>query len=165
MRLAGWLAGLAVVAGVGGYLIWQDPRVKSLLGPSVSREDPLKFLRDVQVPEPPPRRAEPARPVRKPEPGRNGTGLDDAQQSDPVSGPAALNQVPNPEVARVLIQILKARNLTSGISLSVTDTEIAVFGRVPDEAHLNEIREILEKGREARRVNLSQVQVEPAGLP
>lgn len=137
---------------------WQEPRIRALFTSAPARKDPLAFLRNVRVPDPPPAREKPAPGARRqthppdvPPPPAGNPG--------PEPAPVVANQVPNPEVARVLMQILRARKLASGISLSVSDTEIAVHGSVASQEQLDQIVAIIEKGRETRRLDLSRVQI------
>jgi hypothetical protein len=137
---------------------WQEPRIRTLFSSSSVRKDPLAFLRDVKVPDPPPVAEKPVSGV--PPPTQAPAGPPPPAGAPTAEPPAsAYKQVPNPEVARVLMQVLRARKLAGGISLSVSDTEIAVHGSVPSQEHLDKIRAILEMGREARKLDLSRVQI------
>lgn len=143
---------------------WQEPRIRALFSSSPAKKDPLAFLRDVTVPDPLPAQETPVSGDHRP---TQPTDAPPPASGKPAPEPAAVasNQMPNPEVARVLIQVLRARKLASGISLSVSDTEIAVHGSVPSQEHLDQIMAILEKGREARRVDLTRVQIGTAETP
>jgi hypothetical protein len=58
------------------------------------------------------------------------------------------------------MQILAAKKLASELSMSVTDTEIALHGTVDSRETLNRILEIVDKGREYRKINVDNVTVE-----
>ena len=62
------------------------------------------------------------------------------------------NQVPNRQVASVLLQILAARSLASGVSLSVSDEQIEVIGETASAENRATILEVIEKGRENRKI-------------
>ncbi len=163
MRRALIVCGLALGAALLAVAAWREPRIRALFTTAPPRKDPLAFLRDVKIPDPPP-----ARETKAPGPPPAGGPAPQQMQSRsvaPSQAPAAANQVPNPEVGRVLMQILKARKLADGLSLGVSDTEIVVHGTVPSKEHLQKIVEILEKGREARSIDLSQVQVGTGQAP
>lgn len=156
-----WILGAAVLVAAAALALvaWQDPRVQSLFAPAVTKEDPLQFLRNIEIPE---------TPHASNESPRSSPGTTESAAATPADPPlreAPANQVANAEVASVLIQILKARKLAAGISLSVTDTEVAVYGTVAGRQQLDEIAAILEKGREARALNLSEITIRSEEAP
>lgn len=63
------------------------------------------------------------------------------------------NQVPNRELARVLLQILAAQNLADGIWIGVTDEHVQVAGELDSEEKKRQLLKILNGGREARRID------------
>ncbi len=163
MRRAFIVCGLTLGAAFLAAAAWREPRIRALFTTTPPRKDPLAFLRDVKIPDPPP-----VRETEAPGPPPAGGPAPEQKQSPnaaPSQAPAVSNQVPNPEVGRVLMQVLKARKLADGISLGVSDTEIVVHGTVPSQEHLQKIVEILEKGREARSIDLSKVQVGTGRAP
>jgi hypothetical protein len=100
---------------------------------------------------------------RKPK-NRSGTDPSETQEQltqESRPGAGNLNQVPNAELGRTLMQILKARKLAAGISISVSNEVITVFGEVQSEEEKTALLEILDKAREARRVDSSQLKVNP----
>jgi hypothetical protein len=149
---------LIAVVAAGGYYAWQEPRVQGLFRGGPVRENPLDFLEDIpepQVPEPDSSAAQP-RGSRQPRTAE----VPESTAPAPAAAPSAVsNQVPNDEVGRVLIQILRAQGLSDGISLSVTDEEVAVFGSVPSRERLQEIVSVIEKGRESRRITVEAVEI------
>jgi hypothetical protein len=62
------------------------------------------------------------------------------------------NQVENQQLARILLQIMAARGLASGISLTVTDNTIEVNGETTSLENRRAILEILENGRASRQI-------------
>ncbi|GAB4229652.1 MAG: hypothetical protein Kow00109_01010 [Acidobacteriota bacterium] len=155
-----WVWFLFMVAAGAAFAYWSgcwnDPRVRSLV---VSRgtdraEAPLRFLEKLPSPGPPPRR--PADREKAPPRARS-----TAPSEPEPPRPSEANQVPNAVVARTLLQILRAQGLASGISLAVTDTEVQVYGAVPSAERLRRIVAVLERGREARRINVDAVTIEP----
>jgi hypothetical protein len=158
MRKSGAITALGIALAALIAVAWQEPRIRALFSSSPVRKDPLAFLRDVKVPDSPPAGEKPvsgvSRPIQAPADPHPPAG---APAAEPAA--SAANQVPNPEVARVLMQVLRARKLAGGISLGVSDTEIVVHGSVPSQEHLDKIVAILERGREARRLDISRVQI------
>jgi hypothetical protein len=155
---------LVLLLGVAAYYAYQDPRVRDLFEPAVQKDDPLEFLRNIDVPESRPRVSDPPRASTTTPPAPPGSPA--AGPGPSATAPAEVaNQVPNAEVGSVLIQVLKARKLAAGISLGVTDTEIAVYGSVATQEHLDQIVEILEKGRESRTINVSAVRIGDPATP
>jgi hypothetical protein len=69
------------------------------------------------------------------------------------------NVVPNRDVARVLMQILAAKKLADGISISVSDEAVMIHGEVSSSAKLDEIVAVVEKGRESRKIESSHVSI------
>lgn len=145
--------GLVLVGliGTGIYILYQNPRVRPFFESGTPRENPLGYLD--RLPEP----KAPTTPVPKretrptPEP---------VEAQEPEEGPSAVeNVVPNQEVARVLLQILAAKKLADGISLSVNDEAIVVQGEVSSRERLDAIVEVVEKGRETRTIDTSDVMI------
>ena len=129
-------------------------RIDELFRPVERREDPLRFLDSLPEISVPPKA--PLSKGRRKDAGEQ--SVDNSRQENPQHAVgAAENQVPNAELARVLLQILAAKKLVEGISLSVTDTEVAVHGTVRSEEDLEEILAVIEKGRENRQVNLEHL--------
>jgi hypothetical protein len=139
-----FLAGLA-------YVAYQRPEIRVLFEPSTTPENPLEFLErlpEVRAPEASPPDADATRPAGD----RSGAEAASPPEPDrPI--PEAVNQIPNEEVSRVLMQILAARNLARSISISVTDREVAISGEVNSPEERVQILDIVERGREARRIN------------
>ena len=135
------------------YFLSDHPRVRSLFESGPPREDPLGYLDRLPEPKvrptPAPRKAprKPVEPVAPPEP-----------QAEPE---VIENIVPNRELGRVLMQILAAKKLADGIALSVTDEAVEVYGEVSSTAQKDAIAEIIEKGRESRKLDLSHLTIVP----
>jgi hypothetical protein len=75
--------------------------------------------------------------------------------------PPAQNSVANDVVTRVVLQILYSRKLVSGVAISTSDTAIIVEGIVDSEEKRQQILAIVDKAREARRVDSRNLIVEP----
>lgn len=134
------------------FAVYQLPAVKVLFKPVEKNEDPLAFLRDLPEPEPRevPQRVSP----REKEKIQRTDTVSERVVVDSTGTAVPRNQVANSEVGRVLIQILKARRLADGISISVTDQEVLLYGKVDSQDELSEIIDILNKARETRTVNV-----------
>ena len=73
------------------------------------------------------------------------------EESEP--DPEYHNQVPNEQLRKVLMQIFAAKKLAEGVSLSVTDDEVSLAGEVASAEERKQILDIVDKGREARRID------------
>ncbi len=157
MRYA-WALVAVLILGAAGYYVYQLPEVNVLFQSERRPENPLDFLENLpepKVPEPAPRS-----PAKSPKP-RPAIAAPTPQATSPeVTEPVGENQVPNGEVGRTLMQILAARKLASGLSMSVTDTEIALHGTVDSREKLRQILDTVEKGREYRKINTDDLIVE-----
>jgi len=159
---------MVAALGIAGYFIYQQPEVKVLFQPAKAPpKDPLSFLKklpEIHPPTPTPRR-KPVRPSTTPSAAVDTTEAPafpaDAEAPEAAGEPSAANQVPNDELARLLLQVLAAKRLVTGISIGVSDTEVLVHGEVASQERLDEIRRLLEKGRESRTLNLSGVKIVP----
>ena len=110
---------LAALLVAGGYFLYTSPRIQELLQPSPEKsEDPLKFLKEEPAGSSP-RRERPRRSRQRSSPPSHSEEPPPAPET--VSEPA----VPNPEVASVLLGILRARGLAQGITLGVSDEVLA----------------------------------------
>lgn len=145
------LALLIAIITLGVTFAYFNPVTHDLLFKEPENGNPLAYLKklpEIKTPIP----ANPgSKTTRKPstESSRNRTEVSEAE--------AIANQVPNEEVSRTVLQILAARKLADGISLSVTDREIILYGQVRSESDLSKIVEILERARESRRIHLEHV--------
>jgi hypothetical protein len=155
-----WAIVAVLILGVAGYYVYNLPEVNVLFQSEKGPEKPLDFLENLpepKIPEPPPRKPRKA-PKPNPEPA---VAASASQETPPeASEPVGQNQVPNGVVARTLMQILAAKKLASGLSLSVTDTEIAIHGTVDSREKRREILDVIEKGREYRKINTDDLTVE-----
>ena len=161
MRLLAKVVVLSLLL-VGGYTAYQHPKVKVLFQSSEKQENPLGFLED--LPELTPKPAPPKRSPRQSRrvqqvPVEQSTVEEQSQSEGETDAVEYQNQVPNEELRRVLMQILAAKKLVSGISLVVTDKRIEVLGRVKDEESRRKILETVDKGREARVLDGSNLLV------
>lgn len=155
MRVLRYALVILVLAGAL-YGIYRMPAVNVLFKPVEKNDDPLGFLRDLPEPEP--------RPVPEKSPSRKSgsaqaSSTSNGASSEPQTAELPENQVPNSEVSRILIQILKARGLADGISISVTDQDVLLYGKVDSQEILNQIVEIANKAREYRSVNAESVTI------
>ena len=143
--LAKWALGAAIL--VAAYAVYQRPEIQELFTEPAAGNDPLAFLENLPeiTPEPQPK-AE-----RRPSAARSralSTSAEDTEESEEYR-----NQIPNQQLARVLMQILGAKKLAAGVSLSVTDEKVSVVGEVDSEEQRRQILDIVDRGREARRVD------------
>jgi hypothetical protein len=136
--------GLAIIAAL---LFHRSPEVRELVAPrKQTRENPLDFLEREdpyrrpaeQVPASP----EPSRPAQKTAPA--------AQETPPAAEQG--EQMPADELSRVLLQILAARRLAGGVSIMVDEESIEVNGEVDSQEKRQQILQIVNSGRGARRV-------------
>lgn len=145
------LAILAAILVVGGYAFYRSPQGQEIFTRPDREESPLEFLERLPEIEP-----------MEPKPQRNRQDAAPERQSQDVAEPAApyRNRVPNSEVASTVMQILAARGLASGVSVSASDTRVEVSGTVKSRADREQILDILEKAREARRIDAAALVVE-----
>jgi hypothetical protein len=149
---------LTLAFGAGGYELYQQPEIRVLFQASQQKGDPLEFLENLPKvsPKPPP----PKLPSRMQRPAQNPPAASSpASREVQAPDPDVHNQVPNDEVARAMLGILAARKLGRHLSVTVTDKEITVYGEVGSAEERQQIRDILEKGREMRRVNVENLTV------
>jgi len=79
----------------------------------------------------------------------------------PATDAPARNSATNDVVTRVVLQVLASRKLVYGVAISTSDTAIIVVGIVDSEEKRQQILAIVNKAREARRVDSRQLIVEP----
>ncbi len=150
MRRVVILLCLTIVLLVGAAHLYRDPRVRELFrtapkaghGIRNSSASPAK-VRPGRLP---PSRAEgesPAALVRQ------------EHESAPEPAKPPRNMTPNETVSRVLLQVLAARDLVSGVSLEVSDRTIRVVGEVESAEKRQAILAIIEKAREMRQLDAS----------
>jgi hypothetical protein len=161
------IVGLLLVAGlaVGAYYLWSSPQVRELFQPAgTSDEDPLAFLKEERSDlRSESRRAEPEKPSKSSRAAKTGdrgpatppSVAQEATPSSPETPPLESNQ----QIARILIGILKAKGLASEISLSVTDSQIIVFGEVESKEEKEQILEVLNLGRGSRVLDHRQLTI------
>jgi hypothetical protein len=158
---------LLLLAGYGIYYLASSPQVQELFSsrpvppellepktdqsPSIQREEPLDSRSDNGAAEKPPR---PDRPAQKQVPT--------PREAQEPSGrePSDAPELSNDETGRVLLQILAARKLATGITLAVSDDSITVVGSVPSAEARSQILDVLNKGRGARRLLSDQLIIE-----
>jgi hypothetical protein len=161
MRVAGKLVLIAVLLGAG-YYVYQRPEIQELFRQSNREGDPLAFLEDLPEinPRPVAKRSEKPRrltPVVAAEPAP------EAEMEQPEPSPEYTNQVANDQLRKVLMQILAAKKLTKGISLAVTDSAIIVTGEVESSEKRKQILDVIDRGREARRLEDQHLTVKQGG--
>jgi len=93
-----------------------------------------------------PRRPKKQRPLFAGEPAP------EVEEIEPVQ-----NQLSNEETSRIFMQIFRAKGLANGITLSISDDTIQVFGQVKSEAAKREILSLLDKGRGQRKIEDSNL--------
>jgi hypothetical protein len=159
LRLTIIILVILVFLAWGAYRLYQNPRVQELF------HDPEpKSLSNPILPGETERVREKPAAVRKAEGVRAGiAGAVPAPKRLTAAAPpaeeqteepsAAQNRVANDVVSRVLLQILAAKKVADGISLVVTDNSVVVAGTVGSDEKRKQILEIIEKGRETRRID------------
>lgn len=157
MRLTRIIACVAFLVGASLFVYRQwGSELQSWLEPPPQNSDPLKFLKG--LPEPPKKDPVPKRKPRRQELFVDTPGIDPHEEGQEV----AANSVPNEEVAKVLLQILRAKKLADGISLGVSDTEVTLSGLAKTQEQFEQIVRTVEKGRENRTINTSRLTVAAA---
>ena len=145
--------GVVVLGGLvwAGYIQYQDPRIQELFG-GKHQPEVLPSPRPARISQPAPapsqrKQKKPSQtPAAKPEEVR-------AEKPDPQSIAA------HRQLASTVLRILAARQLASGISLTVTDDMLAVIGQAADEEKKREILDILENARGHRRLDATLLTV------
>jgi hypothetical protein len=157
-------AGILALALAGAvWIVSRQPEIRVLFDSTTPSENPLDFLD--RLPE---LRAPQETPPPVPgTPRAAGAGRDREAEEAPIRpeddpAPEVVNQVANDEVARVLMRILAARGLADGISIAVTDREVAIHGAVSTSEQRDQILEVVEGGREARRIGAENLTVRSA---
>ena len=153
MRLSTRNLILGVIVGCGlvwgGYVQYQDPRVRELFGTSPPLPRPLRISQPTGAPPAGKQKKVRKMPPTKPQPVR-------AQKPGPQSIAA------NRQLASTILGILAARQLASGISLTVTDDALAVIGQVGDKEKKRRLLEVLDNARGHRRLDSTLLTVSSA---
>lgn len=146
---------------VGAYYLYQRPEIRELFEKSEPKEDPLAFLTDLPEikPKPIPDRSRNRRPLRNLEAETASQAEIETEVDEAEAVPEYQNQVPNEQLRKVFMQILAAKKLTDGVSLSVNDDHISIVGSVASSAQRDQILDVIEKGREARRIDARHLEV------
>lgn len=148
-----------LLIAAGGYYLSRDPRVRDLFVPvrPVQRHP----LPPAAVPEAADAsHAAPHKPAPRPDPVRpQPEKKTEPAPAAPGQAPPTGNTTENSVVARVLLQILFAKKLSSGVSLRVTDEIVEVTGEVDSPERRRAILEVIEGGREARRIEAKNLVV------
>jgi hypothetical protein len=159
LRLTIIILAILVFLAWGAYRLYQEPRVQELF----HEPEPKSISNPIPPAETEPVRQKPAT-VRKargiraeivgavPAPKRLRAAAPSAEEQTEEPS-AAQNRVANDVVSRVLLQILTAKKVADGISLVVTDNSVVVAGTVASDEKRKQILEIIEKGRETRRID------------
>jgi len=143
------------ILSYGVYRMACDRRVRDLFAPG----RPLPKQEEPAVPA---AKGAGHRPAPSPgEPAKRAERRRVLRRDLPVPEAPPANQTPNEVVRRVLLQILRARNLADGITLGANDKTVLVSGTVDTEEERRQILEILEKAREARSIDASELVVRP----
>jgi hypothetical protein len=156
---------IATVLTVAGVYLYRHPQVRDLFGVggdsgvALPIKSVWKKSAPVKTTERSPAKTETvSSKVQPPEPTSSVDSTDQAAQKQP---PAAENRVPNPILARTILQILRAKGLAEGISISVTDQRIGVAGFAKTEEARSQTLDVVEKAREARVVEASNFILQP----
>jgi hypothetical protein len=162
-----------IVAAVLALLVWgahrwyQDPRVRDLFRESrpsqisgfgmPAAKSPASREILVAPGGPAKAKARPHAPVAsRPAAAVKPKDASDAAEA-PAEPPTAMNTVDNQVVSRVVLQILAAKNLAYGVSLSTSDEVIVVEGIVDSVEKRKQILAIIEKARETRRIDADRL--------
>ena len=163
--------GVLTLLAWGSFRLYQDPRVQELFRksdrsafPSGSGRAAGKSPAPTEITITPKR---PAKSTSRPSAASSPESLQESKKvtevpaptEAPAEPPAVLNTVENQVVSRVVLQILAARNLASGIVLSTSDQVIIVEGTVDSIEKRNQILDVIEKAREARRIDAERLVV------
>ena len=128
--------------------LYRDPRVRELFRSAPSsasaRNRPVRDQGVHAAQTPAPTKASAPR-----EAAPRAAGPDEQHEAAPVR----ISQTPNDVIARVLLQVLAAKKLGRGISLEVSDDVIRIFGEAQSAEGREAILRLVEKGREARRID------------
>jgi hypothetical protein len=156
---------IATVLIVAGVYLYRHPQVRDLFGVGSDSgvASPIKSVwkksAPVKTTKRTPSQAETVNSkVRPREPTSSVEPKDEAVQQEL---PAAENRVPNPILARTILQILRAKGLAEGISISVTDHRIVVAGFAKTEEARSQTLDVIEKARESRVVVASNFILQP----
>ncbi|MGW8178728.1 MAG: hypothetical protein ACWGQW_08195, partial [bacterium] len=131
MRILAKLLLLAAIV-TGAYYVYQRPEIRGILEDSEPKENPLAFLEDLPEvnPQPIPDRSRSRRMPRNLESKRPSESAVETEVEEPEPVPEYQNQVPTEQLRKVFMQILAAKKLTDGISLSVSDKLVSIAGTV-----------------------------------
>ena len=155
-KFSSFLVGAIFLAGL--YFLAQRPEIRGLFEERKTQGDPLAFLEDLPELSQKTKPENPASRKKQRMEGQNSSTLSAGvpmEESGP--SPEDYNQVPNEELRRVLLQILAAKKLVEGISLSVTDRHVTVTGEVESSEKKKQILDVIEKGREARSIDTTDL--------
>ncbi len=155
-RALKWIV-LAGLIGVGGFYVFNSPRVQEIVS-SPSRPETSKVPKSVpdlstEEPRPRPRTKTPKKAIK--------VSKEVSPAPAEPSPSVREGQLPNRDLSRVLMQILGAQKLTSGISIGVDDDQVSLFGEVDSEEKRRKIISIVNRGRGARRLDSSNLNVSP----
>lgn len=163
MRLLLCGAVIVILLGLGGYRLAQDSRVRELFDSSDAAGNVKpKPANSGTVQRPSGAETKPASASAG---ARRKAAMRPPAAPARKNPPAPQNQIDNGTVARVLLQILAAKKLDGGISLSVSDAYVSVSGTTDSEESRKKILEIIEKGREARKIDARGLIVGTSSAP
>lgn len=154
MRRVLILLSFAIILLVVAAHVYRDPRVQELFR-SAPTKDAVKRQPGHAVVRRPSAPPIPSKPTI-PETTVNGT----TQSQEHTRASVRPNQVPNETVSGVLLRVLAAKGLAQGIALQVSDESIKVFGEVDSDAKRRDIIALIEKGRENRRLDVTELTVQ-----
>jgi hypothetical protein len=153
-------ASLGAALLIGSYYLYQRPEIRVLFATPKEEGDPLAFLNDLPEikPNSSPKQPNPRYRPRKLEPVPESETPPAEQEAEPLEE-EFINQVPNDQLRRVFLQILAAKKLAHGVSLSVTDDQVLLMGVVDTAEKRQQILDIIDRGREARRIDGQRLMV------
>jgi hypothetical protein len=159
--------GFIALVGWGAWRLYQHPQVQDLFrdsghagGPKSVRKKPTQDRPAVERTQEMPNSSNAAA-RRKKAAAAAGKKEEGQAAEEQAAEPSVQNSVANDVVTRVVFQILAAKKLSDGVALSTSDTAIVVQGVVDSEGKRRQILDILEKAREARRLDSKHLIVGP----
>ncbi len=139
---------LTIVLLAGAAYLYRDPRVRELFRSAPSVRHGLRNSSAARA-KVKPKQSPTSRAEGKPR--QKVIRLESEPVSELIDKPR--NRTPNETVTRVLLQVLAAKDLVSGVSLEVSDRAVRVFGEVESAEKRQAILAIIEKAREMRQVD------------
>ncbi len=161
--------GALALVGWGAWRLYQHPRVQDLFYGTGRAPAPRSVWKIKTQDRPAPVRVQnmtkPSGAEARRGQAADPHGPEKKQENQAAEPPAtvapAQNSAANDVVTRVALQVLASRKLVSGVAISTSDAAIIVVGIVDSEEKRQQILAIVNKAREARRVDSQNLIVEP----